>query len=216
LALLLGSARLRWLGLVLAIGALLPLALAGRGGAQERETGRCGVERWDVKTLSDAGVGQVQRAPRAATVAGLAHLRVPSVGPDSPRMPPIETTVYRVRAYLVATKHESDGDFHAVLQGLRTKAILLTELPDPACVPKRAPGWAKRGMRLARAALVAACGEPSSDYAPYRAPVTVTGVGFMDIPHGQRGAPNALELHPLLSLRFDRASCHAAPRLPWS
>ncbi len=202
--------------MVLATGALSLVALAARGGAQESDTAGCGVERWDVKTLSDPGVGQVQRAPKAASVAGLAHLRVPHVGPDSPRMPPIETTVFRVRAYLVATKHEPDGDLHAVLQGLRTKAILLTELPDPACVPKRAPGWAKRGMRSARAALVAACGAPSGDYVPYRARVTITGVGFVDIPHGQRGAPNALELHPLLSVRFDGASCPAAPRLPWS
>jgi hypothetical protein len=34
-------------------------------------------------------------------------------------------------------------------------------------------------------------------------PVTVTGVGFFDYQHGQDGvAPNAIELHPVLSVTF--------------
>ena len=35
---------------------------------------------------------------------------------------------------------------------------------------------------------------------------TLTGVGLLDIPHGQTGvAPNAIELHPVL--KFSAASC---------
>jgi hypothetical protein len=35
-------------------------------------------------------------------------------------------------------------------------------------------------------------------------PVTLTGLGFFDFPHGQRGvAPNAVELHPVISITFD-------------
>jgi hypothetical protein len=34
-------------------------------------------------------------------------------------------------------------------------------------------------------------------------PVTVTGVAFFDTQHGQEGvAPNAIELHPILTITF--------------
>ena len=34
-------------------------------------------------------------------------------------------------------------------------------------------------------------------------PVTVTGVGFFDVLHGQEGvAPNGIELHPILMIDF--------------
>ena len=40
----------------------------------------------------------------------------------------------------------------------------------------------------------------SSDFATLRRNVTITGIGFWDLIHGQTGvAPNGIELHPVLS-----------------
>ena len=58
------------------------------------------------------------------------------------------------------------------------------------------------GARIAFALLVQNK-VPSDRYRVLRRPlrVALTGVGFFDRPHGQKGlAPNGIELHPLLSI----------------
>jgi hypothetical protein len=50
----------------------------------------------------------------------------------------------------------------------------------------------------------AACGgtPPRSTFAEYTGTATITGVGFFDKKHGQRGvADNGIELHPLLAFK---------------
>ena len=42
--------------------------------------------------------------------------------------------------------------------------------------------------------------------------VTLQGLGFFDFAHGQDGvAPNAIELHPVISIEFHGAAAPAAP-----
>jgi len=64
----------------------------------------------------------------------------------------------------------------------------------------------------ARASIIRAGGTPPSHFFRIiRGLATVTGVGFFDFWHGQRGvAPNAIELHPVLG--FHAVSCREAPR----
>jgi hypothetical protein len=66
-------------------------------------------------------------------------------------------------------------------------------------------------MARARASIIRACGQPPRDFfAVLSGLATVTGVGFFDFWHGQRGvAPNAIELHPVLG--FHASSCGRAP-----
>jgi hypothetical protein len=56
-------------------------------------------------------------------------------------------------------------------------------------------------MRAARRSLLSRCPAiGSSDFTILHGNVTITGVGFWDILHGQTGvAPNGIELHPVLS-----------------
>lgn len=60
-------------------------------------------------------------------------------------------------------------------------------------------------IESARAAFVQEFGEPQSYPASglkIDHQVTLTGVGFFDVPHGQTGvAPNAAELHPVISIK---------------
>jgi hypothetical protein len=46
--------------------------------------------------------------------------------------------------------------------------------------------------------------QATTAFQPANLPVRVTGIGFFDFAHGQTGAaPNQIELHPVLDIRFD-------------
>jgi hypothetical protein len=106
-----------------------------------------GTERWPVKTGTDAdtalvgnniingknlGVGIVDTTvdeligfPRAAPYADPGTL-----GPQSNRMQPVETTVWRIEVTITSVKQESDGDFHLVVIG-PSGAHMIAEVPMP-------------------------------------------------------------------------------------
>jgi hypothetical protein len=174
--------------------AAAPLTSAGVAG--------CGVARWPVKTLADRTARAVALArPVTVTVAALAALPV-RAGTQTTRARGVERTVYRVRAVLVAAVVEADDDLHLELRDpRRPAATMIGEIPDMHCTVGARPALRLR-MQRARTAFLAACGDPGATFAVYRpgATVTLTGVGFFDRAHGQRGvAPNAIELHPVLS-----------------
>ncbi len=159
---------------------------------------RCGVERWSIKTLTDPDASQVNLTPQSATVEDLAALPVPAgFGPDAARLPP-ELQTYTVAATLVEFKEEADSDVHLVLHGSSGQSMI-AEIPDPQCA---------QGSRVlsqisaARTQFVNKFGQPSpTSWTRVNAPVTLTGVLFFDIPHGQTGvAPNAVELHPIIGI----------------
>jgi hypothetical protein len=162
----------------------------------------CGEERWAVKTLSDKRVKRVDFRPHDSSIGRLRKKPAPDVGSDTPRIDGVETTNYRVRARLIEFKREEDKDIHLVI-GVPSapQKTMIVEFPDTTCPgARRSPK--KSQMAKARAALVAACGEPSSSsFHPLQGTATFTGVGFFDILHGQTGvAPNGIELHPVLRL----------------
>jgi hypothetical protein len=162
----------------------------------------CGVERWAVKTLSDKRVKRVDFRPHNSSIGRLRKKEAPDIGANTPRIDGVETTDYRVRARLIEFKLEEDRDVHLVIGVPSAPAkTMIVEFPDTSCPgARRSPK--KSQMASARAALIAACGEPSSSsFHQLQGTATVTGVGFFDILHGQTGvAPNGIELHPVLKL----------------
>jgi hypothetical protein len=167
----------------------------------------CGKERWSIKTLSDSAAGKVNFRPKATTVRALRRKRSPGVGRSDPRIPPAETSTYRVKAQLVEMKREDDRDIHLVIAAPDNRALtMIVEFPDVKC--QGAKQSRKRdAMRKARAAFERACDQaPTSSFRQLRGTATITGVGFFDVKHGQRGiAPNGIELHPIL--RYRSGSC---------
>jgi hypothetical protein len=165
----------------------------------QAQRGACGVERWDVKTLSDPAAHQVDFQPVDRRVSALRLLDGPVVHEDSPRFGGIERQAIRVRAQVVEAKVEEDSDIHLVIatRAHRSKTMIV-EFPAPHCV---ASPFKRPQMRAARRSLVSLCGAiGSSDFTTLHGNVTVIGVGFWDILHGQTGvAPNGIELHPVLS-----------------
>jgi hypothetical protein len=168
-------------------------------GQPSRETG-CGVERWSVKVGMDPDARLVdQRTAVPTNIVQLRALPAPASPPLNSRVRPVETTVWSLDAILLRYKQEDDSDYHLVLAdtGGRT---MIAEIPSPACVGPSSPFLP--AMRAVRGAFTAAF-HPTISFQHVNVMVHVTGVGFFDFKHGQSGvAPNAIELHPILSIRW--------------
>ena len=163
-------------------------------------TGSCGVERWSVKTGTDADAGKINlQSTTQTTIAALAALPAPSNLPANNRVQPTETTVYRIQATLVEFKLEADSDYHIVMSD-GSGHTMITEIPDPACVGAGSPLLSS--IQKARGEFDAKYNATTS-FQTVNVPATVTGVGFFDFLHGQTGvAPNGIELHAVLDIQF--------------
>lgn len=179
---------------LLALGAvaLVPFALHERATPAQASV-RCGVERWAVKTLTDAEARRVSFNAIPSSVQALSAIPKQQTG-DS-RVAPFELRTYRVTATLVSAKVEADSDIHLVIQ--EGPETMIVEFPNVACTYGAQHRYA---MAKARQAFEQACGLPSaSRFTPLSGTATIVGVGFADRFHGQRGvARNAVELHPVV------------------
>jgi hypothetical protein len=163
----------------------------------------CGVERWSVKTGTDADAGKIDLVNTNST--SIVYLRSlpapadPPGPPDNARLQPTETTIFSVNGILTVYKKETDVDYHIVVRDGAGNTII-TEIPYPGCV--LAPSPLTAAIANARAefdAHLTAIGT----FQTVNIPVQVKGVGFFDFEHGQTGvAPNAIELHPVTDIKF--------------
>ena len=162
---------------------------------------QCGVERWSVKTGTDADAGTVNlNALTSTTVANMRAFTTPNPIPSNNRVSPAETTVWVINATLTLFKLESDSDYHLVIQDTSGNTMI-TEIPAPSCVGSGSPFLA--AITNARATFDAQFTATTS-FQTANIPVQVTGVGMFDFPHGQTGAaPNQIELHPVLNIVFN-------------
>jgi uncharacterized protein DUF3761 len=160
----------------------------------------CGTERWAVKTLSDSDRARVEMQPVPTTIETLVALARPLAHPAFRRVAPVEITVYQVQARITWLTTEADSDYHVVLASPEDTTItMIAEVPDPQCAGACASGLASTYAEL-RQTLVDHLNSPHSVARPL---VRVTGVGFFDFYHRQRGAArNAIELHPVLKIEF--------------
>jgi hypothetical protein len=163
-------------------------------------TGSCGVERWSVKTGTDADAGSITlQSTTPTTIATLDAIPAPASLPSNNRVKPTETTVYQVQATLTQYKLEADSDYHLVLDD-KAGHTMIAEIPDPACVGAGSPLLSS--IQKARGEFDAKY-SPTGSFQTANTAVTVTGVGFFDFDHGQTGvAPNAIELHSVLNVQF--------------
>lgn len=166
---------------------------------------RCGVERWSVKTGTDADASHVDLAhPKTETIADLVAIPAPHPIPKNNRVAPTETTVWVINATLTDYKHETgssgDDDYHLVLDDGQGHTMV-AEIPSPNCISDTSPFSAQ--IASARSEFDSKL-TASSSFQSANIPVQVTGVGMFDFKHGQRGAaPNVIELHPVLDIVFN-------------
>ena len=202
----------------------LMLFLAGTSAAQN-----CGgTERWAPKDGTDPQAPNIALTNiTPETVTDLVAIHQPHLPDDNTtRIIPDEMHVYRVQARLVKWQHESDNDYHLVLTDDTlnytdetanppvppTGHSFIGEVPDPNCF---AGSDGSFGSQTPFAAGIVSARQTMDQRFPNAhhqtgdwndgagARVEVTGIGFFDRPHGQVGrAPNNIEIHPILSIRF--------------
>jgi hypothetical protein len=162
---------------------------------------QCGVERWSVKTGTDADVSKVNlNAPTNTTITAMRAFTAPSPIPANNRITGPETTLWVINATLTLFKLESDSDYHLVIQDASGNTMI-TEIPSPSCVGAGSPFLP--GITNARAEFNARFSATTS-FQTANIPVKVTGVGMFDFLHGQTGvAPNGIELHAVLDIVFN-------------
>jgi hypothetical protein len=197
--------------LLIPCSSALALALAANspalGGESPRTDSACGLERWSIKTLMDPAASSLPKNPVDSSIARIVNMKPPA-DPDArmSRLPPLETTLWRVRARLIGYKLEPDSDFHLVLADPVTGASMVAEIPASYCTAS--PEGKK--FATARANVIRIGHHPAEarhfwwlDYHGATPPtVTIIGYGFWDEEHGQRGASaNGAELHPVLSVQ---------------
>src|ERR1700716_1496191 len=162
---------------------------------------QCGVERWSVKTGTVADAGMVNlNAPMNTTIANMRAFSTPSPIPANNRVSPAETTQWVINATLTLFKLESDSDYHLILQDA-SGLTMIAEIPSPTCVGAGSPFFA--GIQNARSEFNARFTATTS-FQTANIPVQVKGVGMFDFLHGQTGgAPNGIEVHPVLDIIFN-------------
>jgi hypothetical protein len=180
-----------------AVAAAVSVVVPSHGHASTTRAA-CGVELWSLKTLSDPQRNLVNLHPRDTSVAAINALPMPSPTPIT-RDTVYERRAWRVKAQVVEFKLEDDADIHMVLYS--AGRYMIAEMPFAGCLPRTTRD--RRAVVAARATFVRRCGFPSSDFQSLGAVAFVSGVGFWDVPHGQRGAArNYAELHPVTALRL--------------
>ncbi len=166
----------------------------------------CGVERWSVKTGSDADAGLVNlNSATPTTIAALRAFAYPSPSPPANnRVAPAETTQWILHGTLIKYKLEDDSDYHIVLQdGAGITMVTESVFPgsSPACVVTSSPFLP--GMAGTRCAMDSSLPSATTSFQNASAPVRIIGAGMFDFAHGQTGAaPNQIEIHPILDIAF--------------
>src|SRR5712692_5799209 len=162
---------------------------------------QCGVERWSVKTGTDADAGLVNLdSSTNTTIANMRAFTAPNPIPANNRVSPAETTQWVINATLTQFKLEGDSDYHLVIQDASGNTMI-TEIPSPTCVGAGSPFLP--GITNARAEFDGRFNATTS-FQTANIPVKITGVGMFDFLHGQTGvAPNGIELHAVLDIVFN-------------
>ncbi|HWY13229.1 MAG TPA: hypothetical protein VN026_17995 [Bacteroidia bacterium] len=159
-----------------------------------------GIERWDIKTVTDKDSSKINVNPIQSSVSELINTKVPfeKIGNHSPRTGN-EFNVYSITVYITFYKLEADSDIHIVACDLNNKNItMICEIPNPNCPQVKKSPYLKNIIEARKIFLSFKKTAHSIQEGTY----ILTGVCFYDKLHGQTGlAPNGIELHPLLNIK---------------
>jgi hypothetical protein len=195
---------------VRAVVRVFPPLPRGAGELDENER-PCFAGRWPVKTASDPRARLIDPRPIPIRLTSLWRLPppFPRVRFGTPRLPGIERHVYRMRVRLVTIQLMLDRDIHLVVaEPGRPRRTMIVEFAHPNCRHARRSRFARQ-FRVARTALLQACGLAKRRQRRIVGAGIVTGVGFWDTRHGQFGvARNGIELHPVTG--YVSRGCRAA------
>jgi hypothetical protein len=166
---------------------------------------QCGEHRWDVKTLSDSDTLLIDfnKVVKTTILEQSALPKPEKIKHNTPRQSS-EITVYSIDCEIVSFKREDDFDIHIVLKDPKGDLTMVAELPSPWCPEVQATSRSKVFKKI-NDFFLDNIGKPTSKFKNlrYPIPVRVTGVGFFDAFHGQRGMlSNGREIHPVLKIEL--------------
>ncbi len=160
-------------------------------------------KRWPVKTLSDKDTTLVNfKNIVKSSVHDQRNIKRPDGKLTNRHI--TETTIYTFDCYIVGFKKELDRDIHVIIKDINTGETMVAEIPNYKDIYIKKTSREKQ-FKLLRNWFVDNIGKPHSTFKMFNHPklVTITGVGFWDTVHGQKGmAPNGREIHPILSMKF--------------
>lgn len=166
------------------------------------------VYRWDTKILIDsAGLRLYKHKAKPETISNLANGSA-TIRPAKDEMThnkraTAEKRKITVTAYIIATGHEDDGDYHLVCQALFSNKTLIAEIPDPETKKLKGFPGLKTDYAKARNEINTKIGTPPHKvtHLSKKHKVHITGILFFDkIAHGEGHAENGAEIHPVLSI----------------
>ena len=152
--------------------------------------------------MEDATANGVKSHAQRASVRQLGKIARPAINTKI-RNSPAEFERFAVNAILLRWAMEDDNDLHLVLQDPNdASATMVAEIPNPAC-SSVAPSPEADLFAAARATVIAKLGATSKTFRDVNMPVQIVGIAFFDkTAHGGGHAPNGIELHPVLTIRY--------------
>lgn len=163
----------------------------------------CGIERWKIKTLSDADTAEIDFSNiKGSSVHEQVNLLRP-FGKINARQPS-EEEVYQIECFIIGFVKEKDHDIHIKVKDVNTDETMVIELVNPDCFDAKNSSHYHQFQEVYES-FINNMGAPHSTFKLLDTPtlISITGVGFWDFLHGQKGmAKNGREIHPVLSMIF--------------
>lgn len=161
----------------------------------------CGVERWSIKSLSDADTVQINFSNIIPTTV---HDQINIERPAGKIVKRDETemTVLSMDCYILGFKKEKDKDFHIIVKDVNSEESMVIEIISSECSDVQKTSRFEQ-IKQVQEWFPENIGVPHNKFKMLDEPklVTITGVGFWDFLHGQKGmAANGREIHPVLTM----------------
>jgi hypothetical protein len=166
------------------------------------------VYRWDIKILIDSeGLKIYDQKPNPATISNLADEnktpRPAKKEMSKGKRASAEKRKVTVTAYIIATGHDPDGDYHLVCEEITGGKTLIAEIPNPMHSKLNGFPGLKSDYANARNEIDSKIGTPANEVKQLskKHKVQITGIIFFDkIAHGKGHAANGVEIHPILGI----------------
>ena len=167
-------------------------------------TAGCALNRTEVKSLRDPTAALIQFDPPVDTTVSALNAIPSHCGPTgNRRVRDEELRVYRIEGTIIRVKRERDHDIHIVLSDpTNPKDHVIVESDDPNFGKNVTSPYRDRlaaARRMTDAFVSASSADAFDDLKDTI--VRVTGVGFFDVNHLQKGrSRSCIELHPIFTI----------------
>jgi hypothetical protein len=158
----------------------------------------CGGRLFDLKTISDTRRSLIYFRPQPTTIGKINARPMPRPTPTV-RTRGFARHVWRVVAEITEYRLERDGEIHIIL--FDKGVYMIAAMPAAECLS--ANTLDRRAIVRTRQEFEARCGAATPQWRSLGAVVSIDGVGFWNLPRGQKGhARNYAELHPVTQMRY--------------